>query len=82
LGKVYEAEVDLNQVLHYRKIRPRRIACLAKVSQGRANIANKKRQLQEALNIDLTFLAARIDLARSLLDEALENQMKHWPSDP
>jgi tetratricopeptide (TPR) repeat protein len=86
-GKYTEAEVDLNQLLHYRKDSAEAYYLLAKVSQGRANTTKQKQLLQEALNIDPTFLAARIDLARALLatqsakpaltllDEAPENQM-------
>jgi tetratricopeptide (TPR) repeat protein len=90
-GKYTEAEADLNQVLHFRKDSAEAYYLLAKVSQGRANITKQKQQLQEALNIDRTFLAARIELARALLasqnakpaltllDEAPENQMNAGP---
>ena len=90
-GKYTEAENDLNQMLHFRKDSAEAYYLLAKVSQGRANTTKQKQQLQEALNIDPTFLAARIDLARALLasqnakpaltllDEAPENQMNTGP---
>lgn len=86
-GKYTEAEQDLNQVLHYNKNSAEAYYLLAQVSQGRANTAKQKQQLQEALNIDRSYLAARIDLAKAmissrnaqpaltLLDEAPENQM-------
>ncbi len=86
-GKYTEAEADLNQVLHYNKNSAQAYYFLAKVSQGLANPARQRAELQEALNIDRTFLAARIDLAKALLasrsaqpaltllDEAPENQM-------
>lgn len=90
-GKYTEAETDLNQVLHFRKDSAEAYYLLAKVSQGRANTTKQKQQLQEALNIDRTFLAARIDLAKALLasqnakpaltllDEAPENEMNSGP---
>jgi tetratricopeptide (TPR) repeat protein len=90
-GKYTEAEADLNQVLHYNKDSAQAYYLLAKVSQGRANTTKQKQQLQEALNIDPNFLAARIDLAKALLasrsaqpaltllDEAPENQMNAAP---
>ena len=86
-GKYTEAEADLNQVLRFRKDSSQAYYLLAKVSQGRANAAKERQALEEALKIDPTFLAARIDLAKvllalrsagpalTLLDEAPENQM-------
>jgi len=86
-GKYTQAEADLNQVLRFRKDSTQAYYLLAKVSQGRANAAKEKQALEEALKIDPTFLAARIDLAKALLasrsaapaltllDEAPENQM-------
>ena len=64
---------------------------LAKASEGLANPTVQKRDLEEALKIDPTFLAVRIDLTRALLasrsappaltliDEAPESQMNVVP---
>ncbi len=90
-GKYTPAEADLNRVLHFHKDSAEAHYLLAKVGQGRANPTMQKRELEEVLRIDPSFLAARIDLARllltsrnaqpalTLLDEAPENQMSAAP---
>jgi tetratricopeptide (TPR) repeat protein len=90
-GKYAQAEADLNRILQFHKDSAAAYYLLAKVSEGRSNPTVQKRDLEEALRIDPTFLAARIDLAKvllaaynappalTLLDEAPEDQMNSVP---
>jgi hypothetical protein len=54
-------------VLRFRKDSAEAYYFLAKASQGLANPTKQKLELEEALNIDRTFLADRVDLAAALL---------------
>jgi Flp pilus assembly protein TadD len=63
-----EAEVDLNQVLHFRKeSEDEAHNLLSKVQLGRGKTAMEHQELGEALRLDPTYLAARVDLAKSLI---------------
>ena len=65
--KYAEAEADLNQVLHFRKESAEAHFLLSKVQLGRGKTAMEHQELGEALRLDPTYLAARVDLAKSLI---------------
>jgi tetratricopeptide (TPR) repeat protein len=66
-GRYAEAQADMNQVLQFRKDSAEAHYMLAQIGQARANTPIQKRELEETLEIDPAFLAARIDLAAVLL---------------
>jgi len=66
-GKSKEAEADLAQVLHYQPDSARCHYLLANVYRARGNSIREQHELGEAIRFDPRFLAARIELAQSLI---------------
>jgi tetratricopeptide (TPR) repeat protein len=62
-----EAQTDLNQVLHFRRESAEAHYLLGKVQQGRGDSTAHQQELGEALRLDPSYLAARIDLAQALI---------------
>jgi tetratricopeptide (TPR) repeat protein len=65
--KYTEAQTDLNQVLHLQPDSAEAHYLLSKVRQGRGETAIQQQELGEVLRLAPGFLAARIDLAQTLL---------------
>jgi tetratricopeptide (TPR) repeat protein len=66
-SKYDAAEVDLNQVLHFRRDSPEAHYLLSKVQQGRGRSANRQEELGQALKLDPKLLAVRLELAQVLM---------------
>jgi tetratricopeptide (TPR) repeat protein len=66
-GKYAEAQADLIQVLHFRDTSAEAHYLLSKVKQGRGEAAIQRQELGEALRLDPTFGAARVELAQALI---------------
>src|SRR6185369_7868376 len=62
-GKYDQAEADLNQVPHSAEGH----YLLAKVQQARGKVETQQQELREALRLDPTFMAARVELAKVLI---------------
>jgi tetratricopeptide (TPR) repeat protein len=85
-GNYGEAQADLHQVLHFRNDSAEAHYLLAKVEQARGDTRMSQQELGEALRLDPSYLAARVERARgliatggaeaalALLDEAPEEQ--------
>ena len=67
--KYAEAQADLNQVLHYQSGSAEAHYLLSRVSLGKEDKAMQKQELGEVLRLKPDYLAARIDLAETLLKE-------------
>src|SRR5581483_788719 len=65
--KYAEAARDLNQVLHLRPDSAQAHYIMARFHQVRDAVQNQRQELYEALRLDPSLLAARIDLAKSLI---------------
>ena len=61
-----DAQEDLIQVLHFRNNSAEAHYLLAKVHQGLRNAIAHQQELGEALRLDPTYVAARVELARAL----------------
>ena len=66
-GKYQEAESSLNQVLHLRPDSPEVYYILARFHESRGALGRQREELNEALRLNPSLLAARLDLARSLI---------------
>jgi tetratricopeptide (TPR) repeat protein len=66
-GKYAEAQADMNRVLQFRKDSADAHYLLARIGEERANTYFQKRELEETLQLNPSFLEARIDLAQVLL---------------
>src|SRR5262249_7910514 len=63
-----EAEADLNMVLRFRANSSEAHYLLSKVRLGAGDLTLQKHELGQALKLDPTLLAARIDMSQTLLD--------------
>jgi len=66
-GKYTEAQTDLNQVLRFRADSAEAHYLLAKARQGRGETAIEQQELGEALRLNPSFGAARLELAQTLI---------------
>jgi tetratricopeptide (TPR) repeat protein len=90
--KYAEAQADLNEVLHFRNNSAEAHYLLSKVKQGQGLTALQQQELGEALRLDPSLLAVRLELARTLivnrgaqsalklLDEAPQDQRETVPA--
>lgn len=67
-GKQKEAENDLNQVLHYQPESAPGHFLLASVCRDRGDSLRERLELGEAIRLNASFLQARLELARSLVN--------------
>ncbi|MBI1787674.1 MAG: tetratricopeptide repeat protein [Acidobacteria bacterium] len=65
-GKADQAEADLLQVLRFRPASAQAHYLLAQAHKGRENRAGYRQELEEALKLDRSLLAARIEISESL----------------